>query len=457
MKMTEEEGRTMVKDLTEGKVRNVVWQFTLPMFISVIFQQLYNIADSIIVGNFSANGEDALAAVGASYPITMIFMCIAMGCNTGCSVIISQLFGAKKYEQVKTAISTTMIASLVISVCLTVAGVFFSSGMLSALNTPKNIMHDANVYLQIYTGGFVFLFFYNVITGIFTALGDSKTPLYFLIGSSVGNVVLDWVFVAIFHLDVKGVAWATFICQGLASILALLTLQIRIKSMKTSEKADVFSFSMLKKISIVAIPSILQQSFVSIGNIFIQRLINGYGSSVIAGYSAAIKINTFVITCFGTMGTAISNFTAQNIGAGKLDRVKKGLKEGILMEVIVGIPAMFLCFFGGKVLIHLFLKEETLLALETGKIFLKIVSPFYFAVGLKLVIDGVLRGAGAMKSFMVATFSDLILRVILGYALSVPFGTTGIWSSWPVGWVIGSLMSVVFYISGVWKPKKKVV
>ncbi len=445
----------MVKDLTEGKVRKVVWQFTLPMFISVIFQQLYNIADSIIVGNFSANGEDALAAVGASYPITMIFMCIAMGCNTGCAVIISQLFGAKRYGQMKTAVSTTMIASFVLSVLLTIIGVAFSGSMLGAIQTPDNIFYDANVYLRIYTGGFVFLFFYNVVTGIFTALGDSKTPLYFLIGSSVGNVLLDWVFVAIFHWDVAGVAWATFICQGVASILALLTLQKRVKAVETTEKSEKFSFPMLKKIGGIAIPSVLQQSFVSIGNIFIQRLINGYGSSVIAGYSAAIKINTFIITCFGTMGTAISNFTAQNIGAGKIDRVKKGLKEGWFMGFLVGVPGFLLCFFGGSFLIHLFIKEETALALETGMLFLKIVAPFYFVVALKLITDGVLRGAGAMKAFMVATFSDLILRVVLGYAFSVPFGTTGIWLSWPVGWTIGTIMSLVFYASGAWKTKYK--
>lgn len=444
----------MVKDLTEGKVRNVVWQFTLPMFISVIFQQLYNIADSIIVGNFSANGEDALAAVGASYPITMIFMCVAMGCNTGCAVVISQLFGAKRYGQMKTAISTTMIASLVLSALLTFVGVGFSGAMLNAIQTPANIFFDANVYLKVYIGGFVFLFFYNVVTGVFTALGDSKTPLYFLIGSSVGNVVLDWVFVALFHWDVAGVAWATFICQGIAAILAILTLQKRVKAIETTEKVEKFSFPMLKKISVIAIPSVLQQSFVSIGNIFIQRLINGYGSSVIAGYSAAIKINTFVITCFGTMGTAISNFTAQNIGAGKIERVKKGLKEGWLMGFLVGIPGFLICFFGGEFLIHAFIKEETALALNTGMQFLKIVSPFYFVVAMKLTTDGVLRGTGAMKSFMVATFSDLILRVGLGYTLSVPFGTTGIWLSWPIGWTIGTLLSLIFYASGVWKPRK---
>ena len=444
----------MVKDLTEGKVRKVLWQFTLPMFISVIFQQLYNIADSIIVGNFSANGEDALAAVGASYPITMIFMCIAMGCNTGCSVIISQLFGAKKYKEMKTAVSTTLIASLVISALLTVVGVLFTGAMLRAIQTPTNIMKDAAVYLRIYTGGFAFVFFYNVVTGIFTALGDSKTPLYFLIGSSVGNVVIDWLFVAIFHWDVAGAAWATFICQGVASILALLTLKKRVSAIEVAEKPELFSFPMLKKIGVIAIPSVLQQSFVSIGNIFIQRLINGYGSSVIAGYSAAIKINTFVITCFGTLGTAISNFAAQNIGAGKIERVKNGLKEGWVMGFVIGIPSFLVCFLGGDFLIHLFMQEETTVALETGRMFLRIVSPFFVVVAMKLITDGVLRGAGAMKSFMVATFSDLILRVALGYILSVPFGTTGIWMSWPVGWSIGTLLSLVFYAKGTWNRKK---
>ena len=444
----------MIKDLTEGNVQKVLWQFTLPMFISVIFQQLYNIADSVIVGNFSINGEDALAAVGASYPITMIFMCIAMGCNTGCSVVISQFFGAKKYRDMKTAVSTTLITSLVLSAFLTVVGILLSRGMLLLLQTPDNILKDASAYLQIYTGGFAFVFFYNVVTGIFTALGDSKTPLYFLIGSSVGNVVLDMVFVAGFHWDVKGAAWATFICQGIASVLALLTLQKRLKPIETNGKSEIFSGDMLKRISIIAIPSVLQQSFVSVGNIFIQRLINGYGSSVIAGYSAAIKINTFVITCFGTLGTAISNFTAQNLGAGKEERVKKGLSGGWIMGFVIGIPSFLLCFFCGEFLIHLFIKEETKLALDTGMKFLKIVSPFFVVVAMKLITDGVLRGGGAMKSFMVATFSDLILRVALGYILSVPFKTTGIWMSWPVGWTIGTVISLLCYKMGVWKNRK---
>lgn len=440
----------MNKDLTFGEPRKILWQFALPMFISVIFQQLYNIADSIIVGNFAMHGEDALAAVGASYPITMIFMAIALGCNTGCAVVISQLFGAKKYREMKTAVSTTLLASLVISIVLTIFGLLFSHGMLKMISTPENIFADADAYLKIYIGGFVFLFFYNVVTGIFTSLGDSKTPLYFLIGSSVSNIILDYVFVAMFHWDVAGVAWATFVCQGIACVLALITLQKRLKSIEVGEKAESFSWPMLKKVMAFAIPSILQQSFVSIGNIFVQNLINSFGSSVIAGYSAAIKINTFAVTCFSTTGNAVSSFTAQNVGAGYYDRVKKGLKAGLLMGLIIGIPFFVSGFFGSGILIKLFMKEQSTVALKTGIQFLKIVAPFYFVIPMKLITDGLLRGSGAMRYFMISTFSDLILRVALGYILAVPFGTTGIWTSWPIGWTIGTVLSLWFYKKGVW-------
>ena len=446
----------MIKDLTQGEPRQILWQFTLPMFVSVIFQQLYNIADSIIVGNFSAHGEDALAAVGASYPITMIFMAIAMGCNVGCAVVISQYFGAKRYREMKTAVYTTLLSSLVLSAVLTVLGLLFSRTMMSAIDTPDNIFNDADVYLRIYIGGFVFLFLYNVVTGVFTSLGDSKTPLYFLIGSSLSNIALDWVFVAIFHWDVAGVAWATFICQGIACVLAMLTLQKRLKAVVCEGKPELFSLPMLKRICMIAIPSVLQQSFVSVGNIFIQRLINSYGSSVIAGYSAAIKINTFAVTCFGTLGNAMSNFTAQNIGAGLSDRVKKGFRTGIVMGYIIGVPFFLLSFFQPTALIRLFMQEESAAALQTGVQFLRIVSPFYFVVSMKLSTDGILRGSGAMKYFMISTFSDLILRVGLGYILAVPLNTTGIWLSWPIGWSIGTAMTLAFYAKGVWKQGEQI-
>lgn len=439
----------MTKDLTTGSPEKVLWQFSIPMFVSVIFQQMYNIADSVIAGKFA--GENALAAVGASYPITMIFMAIAVGSNIGCSVIISGLFGAKKYEELRTAVSTTFIAAFAISVFLTAVGLAGTGGLMCMIQTPENIFSDGELYLGIYIGGFAFLYLYNIATGIFSALGDSRTPLYFLIASSLGNILLDYLFVAICGFGVAGVAWATFIAQGIACVLALFTMKRCLNTVGTTGKVPVFSVEMLRKIARIAIPSILQQSFISIGNIFIQGLVNSYGSSVIAGYSAAIKLNTFAITSYTTLGNGMSNFTAQNLGAGLTERVRKGFRAGIQLAMIVAAPFFAAYFLFGRYMVSLFMTQESTLALETGVEFLKITAPFYFVVALKLMADGVLRGAGAMKQFMTATFTDLVLRVVLAFVLAGTFNVTGIWISWPIGWVAATILSLAFYRKGSWK------
>lgn len=431
-----------MNDLTVGKPSAVLWRFTVPMFISVIFQQMYSIFDSAIAGRFA--GEDALAAVGASYPITMIFMAVAMGCNVGCCVVISQYFGAKNYEQVKTAAFTTIISSTVLSGILTIFGILFSGRLMQVINTPDNVFADGTLYLKIYIGGLVFLFLYNVCTGIYTSLGDTKTPLYFLIGSSVGNIILDYVFVAVFKWGVSGVAWATFIAQGVACILSLINLKRKISCIKTAQKPAMFSVKMLRRVTLYAVPSILQQSFVSVGNIFVQYLVNGFGSSCIAGYSAAIKLNTFAITGFSTLSNGLSSYVAQNYGAGKLERIKNGYKSGIIMASIVAIPFIVCYFCLPETMLGLFLDEGGIRASEIGIKFLRIVSPFYIFVGIKIMSDGTLRGKGNMLGFMITTFSDLILRVILAFILSAPYGSTGIWLSWPVGWLVSTLLSVVF-------------
>lgn len=440
----------MIKDMTEGKPSRILWAFSIPMLTSAVFQQIYNIADSMIAGRFA--GEDALAAVGASYPITMIFMAVAMGSNIGCSVVISQLFGGKKYREMKTAVTTTFLSCLVLSLVLTGAGLLFTRPLMQMIETPDNVFGDAALYLRIYIGGLVFLFLYNVCTGIFTALGDSRTPLYFLIGSSIGNIVLDLVFVIWFQMGVAGVAWATFIAQGTSGVLSLVSLSKRLKGIRTDEKPDLFSWPMLGKISMIAVPSILQQSFISVGNIFIQRLVNGFGSSTIAGYSAAIKLNTFAITSFTTLGSSISSFTAQNIGAGKTERVKSGYRAGAVMILCIVLPFFIAFFFFERQMLGLFMEESSAAAIGIGMDFLKIVSPFYFAISLKLLADGVLRGAGAMKYFMISTFSDLLLRVLLAFILAGPagLGTNGIWLSWPVGWSLATILSTLFYFSGAW-------
>lgn len=433
----------MIQDLTVGDSGKVLLKYTIPMFVSVAFQQIYNIADSMIAGKFA--GKDALAAVGASYPITMIFMAVAVGCNIGCSVVISQLFGARAYEKLKTAVYTTLLTGFLISVLLTAVGLAATPAMMRMIQTPDNIFADGALYLRIYIGGFVFLFLYNVTTGMFNSLGDSKTPLYFLIGSSIGNILLDLLFVAVFRWGVAGVAWATFLAQGAACVLALFAFRSRLAEVKTEGKAQFFSVKVLKKIALVAVPSILQQSFISIGNIFVQGLVNSYGSDVIAGYSAAIKLNTFIITGITTLGNGISGFTAQNLGAGKPGRIRECYRAGVKIAVCVSIPFFIGFFFFGKAMMLLFMESTGGVAMDTGILFLRIVSPFYFIISIKLTADGILRGTESMKFFMIATFTDLILRVILAYIFSAGFGVAGIWMSWPAGWCVGTILSVVFY------------
>lgn len=445
----------MNQNLTEGKPETVLWKFSLPMFGSVVFQQLYNIADSVIAGKFA--GEDALAAVGASYPITMIFMAVALGCNIGCSVVISQLFGAGRHQEMKTAISTTVIVSLLLSALLTVCGLLGSTALMRMIHTPDNIFADGALYLQIYIGGFPLLFLYNICTGVFTSLGDSKTPLYFLIGSSLGNILLDLLFVAGFHWGVAGVAWATFIAQGAACLLAAAALYRRLKALNCGPYPR-FSARMLGQVTRISIPSILQQSFISVGNIFIQSLVNSYGSSIIAGYSAAVKLNTFTVTSFTTLANGVSGFTAQNTGAGRYDRVRRGYRAGLILAGCVMIPFLIAYLGFSRQMLGLFLNDGASIAVSTGVSFLRIVAPFYPVVGTKLTTDGVLRGSGAMEQFMTATFTDLILRVVLAYLLSssLGLGTVGIWISWPIGWCVAAGVSLAFYLKGSWRRAKRI-
>ena len=443
----------MNKDLTVGNPSTVLWKFCLPMFGSVVFQQLYNIADSLVAGKFV--GEAALAAVGNSYEITLIFIAFAFGCNIGCSVIVSRFFGAKQYRDMKTAVTTSLIGCAVLVAALMLVGLLGCDALLELINTPAEILADSALYLDIYVLGLPFMFFYNVATGIFSALGDSRTPFFFLAASSVGNIFMDILFVTAFDMGVAGVAWATFLCQGVSCVLALLAVARRTKGISTPEKPVLFSWQMLGKIAVIAVPSILQQSSVSVGNIIIQSVINSFGASVIAGYSAAIKLNNLVITSFTTLANGISNYTSQNLGAAKHERVRQGYIAGVKLVWLICVPLATAYFFAGRQLLFLFMNEPTGTAIETGILFLRIVAPFYFVVSLKLVSDGVLRGCSLMVQFMVATFADLILRVALSVALSATvLGSTGIWLSWPIGWAIGTGLSLYFCLRALGRAKR---
>lgn len=439
----------MNKDLTVGKPSHVLWTFCLPLFGSILFQQLYNIADSLVAGRYI--GENALAAVGNSYEITLIFIAFAFGSNIGCSVVVSQLFGAKRIDSMKTAVHTAMIACGILCALLMLSGLMAGGALLTAIDTPETIFADSKLYLDIYVLGLPFVFFYNISTGVFSALGDSKTPFLFLAASSLANILVDILFVRGFHMGVAGVAWATFLCQGVSCLLAVTAVFRRLKDM-VSRKPRLFSFDLLKRIAAIAVPSILQQSFISVGNILIQGVINGFGPGVIAGYAAAIKLNNLVITSLSTLGTGITSFTAQNYGANKLHRVRAGFQAGLRMVLMLSMPLAALYLLFGRSFVGFFMNRASDQAMQTGILFLTIVAPFYPMIASKFSADGILRGTGRMKPFMVTTFSDLILRVVLAFVLArTALGSTGIWCAWPIGWAVATVMSMYFYGKGPWR------
>ena len=440
------------RDLTEGEPAAVIRKFCLPLFGSVIFQQLYNIADSFVAGRFI--GGDALAAVGNSYEITLIFIAFAFGCNIGCSVVAAGFYGAKKYGMLKTAVHTALISSGVLCAVLMTAGWLSGGALLGMINTPPDIMADSVLYLNIYILGLPFVFFYNISTGVFSALGDSKTPFIFLVCSSLSNIAVDILFVKAFGMGVDGVAWATFICQGVSCVLAVLFVLRRLSKTAAGSEAGVFSFKILKQIARIAVPSILQQSFISVGNIIIQGVINAFGTGVIAGYSAAVKLNNMLISSLTTVGNGISSYTAQNLGAEKYRRIHSGFKAGLHLVWAISVPVALLYFFFGKYLVLIFLDNPGGDAAQAGLLFLRTVAPFYLIAAAKLTADGVLRGGGLMKKFMAATLLDLFLRVVFAVLLSkTALGVLGVWLSWPIGWCAAAALSLLFY----YREKRKLI
>lgn len=442
-------------NMTVGNPAKALIAFTVPMVAGNLFQQLYNIVDSIIVGNVV--GEDALAAVGASTAITMLFVMVAMGTGIGCSVVISQLFGAKKIARMKTAISTALLSILCFSVFLSIFGIIVNKSLLRLMGTPDNIFGDAAAYMQIYFFGFVFLFLYNAFSAIFNALGDSTKPLLFLMFSSVLNIGLDLYFVAELGMGVPGVAWATLIAQGISAVMSFAFLMKKLRSIK-SENLEEFSWydvSLLKLMIKVAIPTVLQQSIISIGMILIQSVVNRFGSTFLAGYTAATKIDGIAIVPMVAVGNAASTYVAQNMGAKKLERISQGYRICLVMAAGIGVVIAVVLHFGGSAVVGLFLDSESSAeAIAIGAEYLSTVSIFYFVMGIMNVSNGILRGAADMKWFLACSLCNLGTRVLLTYALAdLTAGMIIIWAN-PVGWTIGLLIAVIRYFQGGWKKQE---
>lgn len=445
----------MIKNLTEGKPLKLLFYFSLPMLMGNLFQQLYNMVDSMVVGNFV--GADALAAVGASFPVVFLAIALAAGLSMGCGVVISQLFGAGSIREMKTTISTALISQFFLSLAITIVGELIAPFILRLLKTPENIMPDSLIYLRIYFGGAVFLFMYNTLNGIFNALGDSKTPLYYLIISTLTNIVLDLVFVINFNMGVAGVAWATLIAQGICSILSMITLMSRLRKLEDEpghegkERFPLFQTSAIRSIAKIGVPSMIQQSIVSVSMLMMQGLVNSYGSIYIAGYTAATKIDSLAMMPNMNFSNAMSSYTAQNIGANKMERVKAGYKANIFMVVVFSVALTIIIFLFGPKLINLFMDSEANAQVLTyGMDYMKIVSSFYILMGIMFTSNGLLRGAGDMKFFMASSMCNLFTRILVAYALAPKIGCIAIAWSIPIGWFVGSAISFLRFKSGKW-------
>ena len=411
-------------------------------------------ADSAIVGRLV--GENALAAVGAAYSLTNIFICIAIGGGIGASVIVSQYFGRGSYGKLKKAVYTALISFLLISGLLGGFGLLFSRKIMIALNTPAEVLDMSVTYLKIYFLGLPFLFMYNVLSSMFNALGKSRIPLYFLIFSSVFNIVLDWIFVANFHLDVAGVAWATLIAQG-ASVVGSFT--ILLKELQTMEgNADgIFAKEELLPMTKIALPSILQQSTVSIGMMLVQSVVNSFGAEALAGFSAGMRIESICIVPMVAIGNAISSYTAQNIGAGQQKRVVKGYVQANKLVIFFAVLICVVLELFPEQLIALFLGTEgSSTALATGQAYLGFMGFFFCMIGFKMAVDGVLRGAGDMKMFTIANLVNLSIRVSMAMMLAPRFGIECVWYAVPIGWTANFVISYLEYRTGKWKTIKKI-
>lgn len=445
----------MKKDMITGSPGRTLFFFAIPMVLGNLFQQLYNIIDSVIVGNYV--GADALAAVGASSSIVMLFVAIVTGLSIGGSVVIGQFFGANLLQKVKSSISTMLITSLALSVVLTGIGILLTKPILRWMQTPEHIMGDAATYLYIYFGGLIFLFLYNCLTAVFNALGDSRTPLIFLAFSSLLNIVLDLVFVRVFFWGVAGVAIATVIAQGVSAILSFIWLMIRLKKILSRQKAKLFDGELLKTICGMAVPSCLQQSIVSLGFVGVQALVNGYGADFMAGYTAAIKIDAIAILPMVNVGNAVSNFTAQNIGAGKTERVKSGLRAGCIMSSCIAVLVSLALLFFGDIFIGAFVDTAgNPKVIATGESYLHVVGVCYIIMGIMNNFNGVLRGAGDVRRVFINTLGNFTSRLVLAYGFAGFIGASAIWYSIPVGWTVALILGVTRYRSGKWRKKSLV-
>ncbi|MCC8121505.1 MAG: MATE family efflux transporter [Oscillospiraceae bacterium] len=437
-----------MNDLTVGKPLGLLVRFSLPLVLSSAVQQLYSIADSIIVGKLDS--ADGLAAIGAAYPITLFFIAVATGASMGCSVVISHLYGAKRMTDVKSAIYTAILSMVVLGAVMDGLGVGLSRPLMLLLRCDGQVLDRAASYLAIYSAGVLPLFVYNTANAVFTGLGDGKRPLYFLIFSSVLNVILDLIAVGPMQMGVVGAALATAVSQLAAALLSSGILIRKVRQVKTQEKPALFHRELFGRMCRMAVPSICQQGCVALGSTVIQSLVNSFGAAVMAGYAAASKVDQFSYMCFTTMGTALSSYAAQNYGANRPERIREGVRTACMLCLGLAVAVLLIMQLLAGPLVGLFTDpseaqyEEIL---RVGTLYMRIVSPDYLLVCFVVVLGGLLRGLGLANKFLLVTLLDFTVRVAMCFVLCSALDSyTGLYWAWYFGSTIDLGICLYWYV-----------
>ena len=439
-----------MKDLTVGKESKLILQFAAPMLLGNVFQQMYNIVDSIIIGNFI--GKEALAAVGASFPIIFALISLVIGFATGATIIIAQYFGAKKLDMVKRTIDTLYIFLFFASIILSVIGISLSAPIFRLIQLPEEVVPYSMLYLQIYLSGLIFFFGFNGTAAILRGLGDSKTPLYFLIISTITNVIFDLLFVIVFKWGIAGVAIGTILAQGGAFITAIIYLNRTHDVVKLAVRKLKFDRDIFRQSIRIGLPSGLQQTFVSLGLIAIVWIVNLFGTDVIAAFAIAIRIDSLASLAAMNFGAALSTFVGQNLGANKVERVRAGLVSTFVMTSIISVTITAIAILFSRQLMGIFTDDQAVISI--GSQYLVIVSSFYIIFSTLFVLNGVMRGAGdTLIPMFITLFSLWVVRIPVSYFLSQEIGETGIWWAIPIGWFLGMILAFFYYLTGRWKTK----
>lgn len=452
-----------MRDLTTGSEGRNIFRFALPMLLGHMFQQLYTFVDQIIVGRFL--GKEALASVGASFPVIFTLIALIIGIATGGTIVISQFFGAKNFVKVKRAIDTIFIVMAVFAVVMTVVGVTFAEQIFNLINLPEELMPQATSYFTIYVSGLLVFFGYNSVAAILRGLGDSITPLYFLILATVLNIGLDLLFIVKLGWGIEGAAIATIIAQGVAFMVAVFYLNKNHELIKFNLREFAFDRKIFKQSLQIGLPTGLQHTFVAVGMMALMGIVNGFGTDVVAGYTAAGRLDSLAVIPSMVFAQALSTFVGQNIGAGKPERIKKGLSRTLLMSSATAVVITILIIIFKIPLMNLFTRDQEVV--RVGGDYLTIVTSFYLVFTAMFTYSGVMRGAGdTLIPMFITLFSLWIIRIPAAVFLSqdeiqfigmhirgMGMGEEGIWWSIPAGWGFGLILSFLYYKTGRWKKK----